>query len=145
MDKLLKHMSFQGRAGRLRYWVTWFASMGVLIVCALLSGIPLVGIVVAGVGFLGVIAVNLAVAVRRLHDRAKSGWWLVAMYVPATVLSGLSTALETSAPDAAGGLALLSLPFSLWALVELGGLKGTSGPNRFGPDPLKPSPAEVFS
>jgi uncharacterized membrane protein YhaH (DUF805 family) len=39
---------------------------------------------------------------------------------------------------AAGGLifSLASLAVSLWALVELGFLRGTAGPNRYGPDPL---------
>ena len=49
-------------------------------------------------------------------------------------------------PEIAGaGFNALTLPFSIWALVELGMLKGTSGPNRFGPDPLQPSQVEVFS
>jgi uncharacterized membrane protein YhaH (DUF805 family) len=33
-------------------------------------------------------------------------------------------------------LALASVAISIWALVELGFLRGTSGPNDFGPDPL---------
>jgi uncharacterized membrane protein YhaH (DUF805 family) len=30
----------------------------------------------------------------------------------------------------------------LWALIELGFLRGTRGPNRFGPDPLPPEAHE---
>ena len=33
-------------------------------------------------------------------------------------------------------LGLLSLVIGIWALVELGILKGTDGPNQHGPDPL---------
>ncbi len=33
-------------------------------------------------------------------------------------------------------LGLLSLVIGIWALVELGILKGTPGPNQHGPDPL---------
>jgi uncharacterized membrane protein YhaH (DUF805 family) len=33
-------------------------------------------------------------------------------------------------------MSLLVIGLSLWALIELGLLKGTQGPNRFGPDPL---------
>jgi uncharacterized membrane protein YhaH (DUF805 family) len=33
-------------------------------------------------------------------------------------------------------LQLASLAVSIWALVELGFLRGTSGPNQHGPDPL---------
>jgi uncharacterized membrane protein YhaH (DUF805 family) len=48
-------------------------------------------------------------------------------------------AAQNSAED--GTLASLILGLgafavSIWALVELGFLRGTSGPNRFGPDPL---------
>jgi uncharacterized membrane protein YhaH (DUF805 family) len=49
------------------------------------------------------------VAIRRLHDRDMSGWWLLLMLVPVI-----------------GSLALLVLYV----------LPGTPGPNRFGPDPL---------
>jgi uncharacterized membrane protein YhaH (DUF805 family) len=31
---------------------------------------------------------------------------------------------------------LASLAISIWAFVELGCLRGTAGPNKYGPDPL---------
>jgi uncharacterized membrane protein YhaH (DUF805 family) len=34
--------------------------------------------------------------------------------------------------------ALIALVCLIWGLVELGFLRGTRGPNRFGPDPLQP-------
>jgi uncharacterized membrane protein YhaH (DUF805 family) len=34
-------------------------------------------------------------------------------------------------------LGLGAFAVSIWSLVELGFLRGTRGPNRFGPDPLK--------
>ena len=54
---------------------------------------------------------HLAVNVKRWHDRDKSGWWVLIELIP--------------------------LIGSIWALVELGCLKGTYGKNRFGPDPLE--------
>ncbi|MGE3873090.1 MAG: hypothetical protein AB7F74_09050 [Parvibaculaceae bacterium] len=33
-------------------------------------------------------------------------------------------------------LSIASLVVGIWALIELGILKGTDGPNRHGPDPL---------
>jgi uncharacterized membrane protein YhaH (DUF805 family) len=33
-------------------------------------------------------------------------------------------------------LSLASLGISIWAIVVLGFLRGTRGPNRYGPDPL---------
>lgn len=62
---------------------------------------------------------NLAVAVRRLHDQDKSGWWILIGFVPFI-----------------GGIWLLVLYF----------MDGTPGPNRFGPDPKERSTdPRVFS
>ena len=51
-------------------------------------------------------------------------------------------------PIEVGGPSFLSLIFSLvlavaglWALVDLGFLQGTRGPNRYGPDPLETAQA----
>jgi uncharacterized membrane protein YhaH (DUF805 family) len=40
-------------------------------------------------------------------------------------------------PMAAVVLGLASLVISIWGLVELGFLRGTVGPNQYGPDPLQ--------
>ena len=53
---------------------------------------------------------TLAVYTKRWHDRDKSGWWSLIMFVP--IIGGI------------------------WFLVECGFLRGTDGPNRFGNDPL---------
>lgn len=52
----------------------------------------------------------LAVAVRRLHDTGRSGFWLLIMFVPLI-----------------GSLVLL-----VFFIIS-----GTRGPNRFGPDPVE--------
>jgi uncharacterized membrane protein YhaH (DUF805 family) len=46
---------------------------------------------------------------------------------------------------ASEAVSVLSLPFSIWAFVELGCLKGTAGSNRFGEDPLAAPLDEVFA
>ena len=74
---------------------------------------------------------SFAVAVKRLHDRDKSGWWVLVFYVLPNVID--------SGGRASGGSGLLSLigfAIGIWAFVELGCLRGTVGDNRFGPDPL---------
>ena len=44
--------------------------------------------------------------------------------------------------EAAGGIIggvityIIGLAILIWAIIELGCLRGTPGPNRFGPDPL---------
>ena len=42
----------------------------------------------------------------------------------------------------AGFLMLVATALSLWCLVEMLCLQGTTGPNRFGPDPLARNPVD---
>jgi len=42
-------------------------------------------------------------------------------------------------------VSLASVSVTVWSLVELGFLRGTPGPNRYGYDPTQPEPAEAFS
>lgn len=146
MQPFRPFFSFAGRMNRQRYWVT-----SVLIYFAILAAgltaasLPVVGVAVMIPGVIIALWVGLAAGVRRLHDRNKSAWWLLLFYGPSLFFSVLSEVASTSSPEAGSALAALSLPFSIWAFVELGCLKGTSGPNRFGEDPLGGSPAEVFS
>ncbi|HXW23312.1 MAG TPA: DUF805 domain-containing protein [Xanthobacteraceae bacterium] len=76
-----------------------------------------------------------AIGVKRLHDRDRSGWWTVLFYFAPIVL--LAAQGSADGPLASSALGLAALAVSLWWLVELGCLRGTSGPNRFGPDPLE--------
>ena len=53
--------------------------------------------------------VIVAICIRRIRDRNKSAWWVLICIIPYIG--------------------------ALWALIDLGLLRGTRGPNRFGPDP----------
>ncbi|MBR0778869.1 DUF805 domain-containing protein [Bradyrhizobium diazoefficiens] len=95
-------------------------------------GLPLLLSEIAGTGLL--LWMYLAISVKRLHDRNKSGWWMMAFFV----YPGLYQQFVDRLPDS-----LWIIPFAaaagilpLWALIEIGFLRGTSGANRFGPDPL---------
>lgn len=96
---------------------------------------------------------SLAITVKRLHDRGWSGWWLAVPYViyavPAAYLymtggynpMALGPQGQPVAPDpilltVLGVAGLLSTIVSLWLFIVVGFLRGTEGPNRFGPDPL---------
>jgi uncharacterized membrane protein YhaH (DUF805 family) len=81
-----------------------------------------------------------AVTVKRLHDRNRSGWFILIMYVPmfiktATDFTGVTGDSDNLGPldFALGGIVII---VSIWFLILLGFLRGTFGPNRFGPDPL---------
>ena len=77
-----------------------------------------------------------AVSIKRLHDRNKSGWWMIP-FVAATGLYGqFGHWLGGSWAAVLVGLAV-STAF-IWGMVEMAFVKGTNGPNRFGPDPLAP-------
>ena len=76
----------------------------------------------------------LAVSVKRLHDRDRSGWWIM----PVVVLPCCSDQRPAWLTDSIV-MALLNLVFfilGVWGFIELGFLRGTSSTNQFGPDPL---------
>ena len=93
-----------------------------------------------------------AVGVRRLHDRNKSGWWILAFYVLPGVLQAGEAAGDAllllpgadfvesmgMARESAGRIVMraIALGLLIWWFVELGCLRGTVGPNEYGPDPV---------
>jgi uncharacterized membrane protein YhaH (DUF805 family) len=76
----------------------------------------------------------LATAIKRLHDRARSGWWIVPFFVIPGLFSQFSDLLPDSNWMLPFGLTASSL--WLWGFVELFCIPGSTGDNRFGPDPL---------
>lgn len=77
--------------------------------------------------------VFVVVGIRRLHDRGKQGGWVLIYWLGPIVLTCIScdtNGLMRSATHA-GALAVIG-----WGFVELGCLRGTEGPNEYGPDPL---------
>jgi uncharacterized membrane protein YhaH (DUF805 family) len=77
-----------------------------------------------------------AVSIKRLHDRDKSGWWMIPFVAASGVYGQFGDGLGGSWTAAFLGLAVF-VAF-IWGVVEMYFLKGSSGPNRFGPDPLAP-------
>ena len=86
---------------------------------------------------------------KRLNDRNRPEWVKFAIWIPSIlmILLGL-LGLGWTVSDMGNGimipqlsglgwlLSTISLVIGIWILVELGFLRGTEGPNRFGPDPL---------
>lgn len=117
---------FSGRIGRLQWWL---GQLVILII--LIAGCVALAMVVGTSGgeprtseefmrnisgsaivmLLAIFAImtwiNIAVTVKRFHDRDKSGWWFCIVFVPYIG--------------------------ALWQIVECGFLAGTRSGNRFGP------------
>lgn len=72
-----------------------------------------------------------ALGTKRLHDRNKGGWWLLAFSLLPAALFWVGTARQEPS------LAMLALSGALflWGLIELGFVRGTSGENAYGASP----------
>ena len=114
------YFSFNGRIGRQTWWLSHLALL------IPLCGIGIFAAVVApkdaapsgAIAFLGLATLvwfatylwaGFCLNAKRWHDTDKSGWWQLIGAIPL---------------------------IGIWALIENGFLRGTEGPNRFGPDPL---------
>jgi uncharacterized membrane protein YhaH (DUF805 family) len=102
------YVNFSDRSGRSEYWF-WvlFCTVGAIVtyVADFAIGLPITHTLFS----LGTLLPGLAVAVRRLHDTDRSGWWLLLFLLPII------------------GAIVLIIWFSS---------RGTDGANRFGSDPL---------
>ena len=143
---LQKYADFSGRAPRPEYW--WFVlAMTVLFIVASIieSIIGLNGMILGVYGPLTVLVwvatllPSLSVAVRRLHDTDRSGWWILLPMVPYALAFALGGAgMASGAGMAALGTATIFLLIGfVCAMVVLVFLvmNGTPGDNRFGPNP----------
>ncbi|WP_246206422.1 DUF805 domain-containing protein [Propylenella binzhouense] len=105
MDWHYLFLDFDGRIGRRDWWTGAI----ILFLASIIGGW------LFGDGFIGwVISVlmlipTLGVHIKRFHDRGKSGWWVLIVFVPVIGF--------------------------IWMIVDLGILEGDPGPNRFGPPP----------
>ncbi len=123
--------SFEGRIGRQQWWLGIIALLVVEWIILLVLGVvfgssmmttmdpasPEAAAQAVGTMSLPMIVVGLvflwpvlALYAKCWHDRGKSGWWTLIGFIP--------------------------IVGWIWLLVELGFLRGTDGPNQYGPDPV---------
>jgi uncharacterized membrane protein YhaH (DUF805 family) len=131
MDLKTLLLTVSGRIGRKTYWLS---ALGLFVANLVLQGASWLvmspttedGHIAFSVGTLGTFVLlalfvvmfvlsisGLLISIKRCHDRDRSGWFMLAMLIP--------------------------LVGPIWVLVELGFLRGTVGPNRFGPDSVSGS------
>jgi uncharacterized membrane protein YhaH (DUF805 family) len=139
--------SFEGRINRKPYWI------GNLIIVAIVLVVVIALLALTGIDFdtgqykvpeaifsLVLLYPCMALAVKRLHDRDKSGSLALIFAVPYLIQIATDLLGYSGDPNTWNTLdyvlnGILGI-VSLWFLVELGFLRGTPGPNRYGPDPL---------
>ena len=141
--------SFQGRINRKPWWLVGLALLGIMLVLSIAVAVVAGSAILnddpmAMIGALGgmvifflvlmvpLIWIGLALGAKRLHDRNKSAWWLLVFYVLPGIVDGIGNYLGLSFIFTLAAFAL-----SIWGLVEMGFLRGTLGPNQYGPDPLQ--------
>jgi uncharacterized membrane protein YhaH (DUF805 family) len=145
MGLLTLLFDFRGRAGRAQFWLAsaiWVVFFLVVVGLFMTTGVPDVVIAASLVVFS---ASAVAVGIKRLHDREKSSWWLLAFYGAPVLLSYVASLLsggsDAALPASVQTLQFIWFAVVLWALVELGMIRGTIGINEYGADPLAPAPA----
>ncbi|MGY3693387.1 uncharacterized membrane protein YhaH (DUF805 family) [Bradyrhizobium sp. USDA 3240] len=131
--------TFDGRIERRKFWLA--SLVWILVPMAIWAALVLVGWLssLAWIAAVAVVFVTsilsilsaIAVGIKRLHDRGKSGRWLLLFCLGPAVIGTIG-----EAAGSARIASLISTAIGVWALVELGCLPGTAGPNRYGPGPL---------
>ena len=112
-DVIRKYAVFNGRAARPEFW--WFALCNTIVYAVIYVVIGIIagrsaGSNVADLYALAVFLPSLGVAIRRLHDTNRTGWWYLLVF---TII---------------GGIVLIVF----WALAS------DPGPNDYGPNPQNP-------
>lgn len=132
---LLRILTFRGRADRREYWL-FAIPITVVIWGGLWLFMAVEGDLAAQAFFLLAVVpaasfANIALGTRRLHDRGRSGWWLL-LYCG--VPTGTMVVLGMHTGDASNWFAVpLAGPLAV-ALVDLGLLPGAPGRNRYNDD-----------
>jgi uncharacterized membrane protein YhaH (DUF805 family) len=97
-----------------------------------LAKLPMLAVKTAGT--VPLLWIFLATTIKRLHDRDKSGWWMV----PFFAVPCLYDHFEDLFPDSWFVMipSLMVFGLMIWGCVELYFLSGTRWTNKFGPNPL---------
>src|ERR1700751_3814843 len=134
LGKLL--FSVQGRINRGKFWLAILIYFVVNIVVGIIgyaSGSNALSTLLGSIVGLVIFVSGIFVAIKRLHDRNRTGWWLLLFYIAPSVLFGIGAvvwiagmATDTSGASSFGYLLFLAgFAISIWAFVELGCLRGT--------------------
>jgi uncharacterized membrane protein YhaH (DUF805 family) len=82
LEVLRKYAVFSGRARRTEFWMFFLINIIIQVVLAFIDWLLGSPGVLYGLYGLAVLIPYLAVAVRRLHDTNRSGWWVLIVLIP---------------------------------------------------------------
>jgi len=141
------YFSSSGRISRSQYWLRYFVP--VLVIGMILSAMQLVAEgfqVLSGLFQLAAAWPGIALLVKRIHDRNKSGWLVWVLYGPmilamlfsiaAFIAIALGSSEIASLGIISGVLWIAVLVVAIWFFVEFGCMRGTVGANQYGADPV---------
>ena len=162
--------SLQGRISRKWWWIgmitVLFASYGLSIGLLWLTGedpsyywndknpTPQTALIEAIV-FIITLRASFAVDIKRIHDRTRTAYLLVPLYLGELGLitldgSGLNplyfspqTSNPLFDPLVLTSLIFVLIVYAIWLLIELGLGRGTRGETKYGPDPTAPLTAST--
>ena len=132
-----RYTDFQGRSRRSEYWwfllafyIFLFVVGGLMFTIGGLSGdnlnpIGMLLAVVMGLAVLAIVIPGLALSVRRFHDLGQTGWLVLVFAI-------------------LGAIPLIGILASIGQLIWFA-MPGTTGPNKYGPDPKGGHDVGVFS
>jgi uncharacterized membrane protein YhaH (DUF805 family) len=104
---LSHYVTFKGRAPRSEFWF-WYLFVFILSIVGGVLDLMLEMQIVGSIIALGLLLPGISMNIRRLHDIDRSGWWCLIAFT---------------------GIGVILL--LVWACM-----KGTTGSNSYGPDPL---------
>lgn len=149
MGRWKTYFSLNGRASRLAFWR--FFLLQSLVAAGLMVATSFATIVGGWLGAIPtflvapLVVAGFCMTVRRLHDRGKGMAWAVLFTVGPFALAASTELIDREASSlvvlGAGLASLTGLILAVWSWIEIGVLAGQKGTNRYGPAPLRSTPA----
>lgn len=118
--------SADGRLARAPFWIAAAILVGALTLYEAATG-PTLRLMTGWFVYPILIFFAVCVLSKRLHDRGRSGWYAAAIIL----------AIVAVWPWPRGLLDFLFAVLIVWSVVELGGMTGEQGTNRFGASPVR--------
>lgn len=144
---LFKYAVFKGRARRKEFWMFMLTTQ-LIALCFYLCDRTFGSMwILNGTYSIATLLPTAAVLTRRLHDTDQSGWWVIGFYTVSFLFLSMCIALSMEIDNAGhipslfqwSFISILFIAFTLQIIIVVFACqKGTTGDNRFGPNPLEP-------